>query len=125
MIQAYSTSIFPAIPVLDVFFSFPGSDDWKGPFSAIVDSGADYAIAPLSLLQSFNLPVVRPVTLNSLWQDKRNAYVYEVDIRIGEIVLPAIDVAGDRVSDQILLGRNVLNKLDLRLEGPKQRTHML
>ena len=60
-----------------------------------------------------------------VWQDKRNAYVYEVDIRIGEIVLPAIDVAGDRVSDQILLGRNVLNKLDLRLEGPKQRTHML
>ncbi|MBN1145639.1 MAG: retropepsin-like domain-containing protein [Anaerolineales bacterium] len=125
MIQAYSTSAFPAIPVLDVSFAFPESADWKGPYPAIVDSGADFTVVPIALLRPLDLPVVRPVTLSSLWQDKRAAYMYEVDLRIGDLVLPAVDVAGDRVGGQILLGRNVLNKLDLRLEGPAQRTHIL
>ena len=55
----------------------------------------------------------------------RSVYVYEVDLRIGQMVLPAIDVAGDPFSDEVLLGRNVLNRLDLRLEGPALRTHLL
>jgi hypothetical protein len=44
---------------------------------------------------------------------------------IGHVVLPAVDVAGDPYSAEMLLGRNVLNRLDLRLEGPALRTHLL
>jgi hypothetical protein len=51
--------------------------------------------------------------------------LYEVDVRLGDLVFPGIDVAGDFASNEILLGRNVLNRLDLRLEGPKLRTHIL
>ena len=46
-------------------------------------------------------------------------------VREGGTILPAVDVAGDPFSDEILLGRNVLNQLDLRLEGPALRTHFL
>jgi hypothetical protein len=44
--------------------------------------------------------------------------LYEVDLRIGDFILPAVDIAGDVDSKDILLGRDVLNSLDLRLEGP-------
>ena len=94
MIQAFSRAYFPPMPVLDVSLCVPGSDDWNGPFTAVVDSGADFTIVPLALLRPLDPPVVRPATLRSQWQDKRSVYVYEVDLRIGTMSLPAIDVAG-------------------------------
>ena len=92
---------------------------------AIVDSGVDFTIIPLSLIRTLDAPVIRPATLSSQWRDRRPVYVYKVDIRIGESVLPAVDVAGDPFSEEILLGRNILNRLDLRLEGPTLQTHLL
>lgn len=125
MIQAYSSALFPPIPVLDVFFAFPAGDDWSGPHQALVDSGADFTIVPMAFVAQLKLPVVRPVYVSSHWHDQRSAYVYEVDIRVGDIILPAVDVVGDRHGNQILLGRNLLNKLDLRLQGPALRTYLL
>ena len=125
MIRNYSNSAFPPIPVLDVTFSAPMRDEWGGSFEAFIDSGADFTIVPLDLLRSIQAPIVKPVILSSQWQDRRSVHLYEVDLRIGELVLPAVDVAGDPGSGEILLGRNVLNRLDLRLEGPALQTHLL
>jgi len=155
VIQAYLQAIFPPIPALDVVLSAPASDHWSGSFTAIVDSGADFTILPLVLIKSLDAPVIRPAVLSSQWRDRRSVYVYKVDIRVGEIILPAVDVAGDPFSDEIILGRNVLteycaniltrisifaqlqakkssdinarssNRLDLRLEGPALRTHLI
>lgn len=125
MIQPYLQAVFPPIPVLEVVLSAPASDHWSGSFTAIVDSGADFTIIPLALIKSLDAPVIRPAVLSSQWRDRRSVYVYKVDIRVGEIILPAVDVAGDPFSDEIILGRNVLNRLDLRLEGPALRTHLM
>jgi len=124
MIQPYSQAHYPPMPVLDVSLAAPESQDWTGPFSAEVDSGADFTIVPASLLRPLHPPAVRPATLSSQWRDRRPVLVYEVDLRVGDLVLPAVDVAGDPYSGEILLGRNVLNCLDLRLEGPALRTHL-
>lgn len=124
MIQSYSTATFPPIPVLDIALSAPATDDWCAPLSAIVDSGADFTIAPVALLEEIAAPITRPAVLSNPWQDRRQVYVYEVDLRIGLQVLPAVEVAGDPFSDELLLGRNVLNLLDLRLEGPALRIHV-
>ena len=123
--QSYSSDVFPPIPVLDIWISFPEKDEWHGPFAAIVDSGADFTIVPIHLIRLIDPPAVRPAILSSHWRDQRNTYVYEIDIRIGGGTLPIIDVAGDPIGEQILLGRNVLNLLDLRLDGPGLFTHLL
>ena len=125
MIRPYSSSISPPVPVFDVVLSAPALDDWHGPFIAIIDSGADFTIIPLIVIQALESPAIRPAVLSSQWRDRHAVYVYKVDIRVGEMVFPAVDVAGDPGSDEILLGRNVLNRLDLRLEGPALRTHLL
>jgi hypothetical protein len=39
--------------------------------------------------------------------------------------LPAIEVVADDISDQVLLGRNALNKLILLMDGPRQQTDVL
>ena len=123
MIQPYSQAYFPPMPVLVVALAAPQTGDWSATVSAIVDTGADFTVVPLSLLKPLTPPMVRPATLSSQWQDRRHVYVYEVDMRIGDEVLPAIDVAGDPLGNEILLGRNLLNRLDLRHEGPALRIH--
>lgn len=125
MIRKYSSSVYPPVPVLDVSLSAPMKDDWSGPYEAIVDSGADFTICPLDLFELIQPPVVKPVILSSQWKEKRSVHLYEVDLRIGDIIFPAVDVAGDPGSEEIILGRNVLNRVDLRLEEPALRTHLL
>lgn len=42
IIHPYSTAYFPPVPVLNIELSAPEIDDWHGPFTAMIDSGADY-----------------------------------------------------------------------------------
>lgn len=123
--QPFSTAYYPPMPILEVWLSAPAEEAWHGPFSAIIDTGADFTIVPLSLLQPFNPPIVRPATLSSQWQEVHPVYIYEIDLRLSDFTLPGIEIAGDPYGDVVLLGRNVLNRLDLRLQGPAQVTHLL
>lgn len=124
-IQPYSGQLNPPAPALDIFLSRPDEFDWDGPYLAMLDSGADMTIVPLSMVRSLGAPVYDQVVLISQWGDRYPMHLYQVDIQIAGIVLPVISVAGDAHSNEVLLGRNVLNRLDLRLEGPNLRTHLL
>lgn len=55
----------------------------------------------------------------------RSVRTYLVDVEIGGLTLPGIEVVGDDATDQILIGRDALNKLRLLLDGPDQRTEIL
>ena len=46
--------------------------------------------------------------------------MYLVDVQIGDIVLPGIEVVGDEVVDEIVVGRDVLNQLSVLLDGPNE-----
>jgi hypothetical protein len=54
------------------------------------------------------------------------AAVYRVDLVIDEqLRLPAIDVVSDDWGDEVILGRNALNRLRLFLNGPDRLTDVL
>lgn len=44
--------------------------------------------------------------------------MFPVDMGVGSLRLPAVEVVGDEQGDEIILGRNVLNRLRLLLDGP-------
>lgn len=125
MTHPYSTEHYPPAPVLDVFLSLTDSYDWHGPIQAEIDSGADVTIVPWSIVALLGAPAIDEIAVVSQWRDRHVMRLFQADLRIGEILLPSIDVASDRLSRDLLLDRNVLNRLDLRLEGPKLRTHIL
>jgi len=52
----YSYDYFPPAPVVDVSFIAAAEFTRAGPFSAIVDSGADGSIVPLDILDAINAP---------------------------------------------------------------------
>ncbi len=81
-------------------------------------------MAPLVLLEQLGVPVSHMVNLRSHVGDNVfRAAVYGVDLIVGDkLRLPGIEVVSDDWGDQIILGRNVLNRLRLILDGPNQLT---
>lgn len=58
--------------------------------------------------------------LRSQWGESRTVETYLVDVGIGAERFPLVEVVSDDRSDEVLLGRNPLNLLNLTLNGPKQ-----
>jgi len=113
------------MPVLDVMLARPEERNWLGPYTALLDSGADFCILPAKLIRRLRPPLVRQATVYSHWRDARVAAIYTVDIRINDVVQPAVMVVSDPTGSEVLLGRNLLNRLDLRLNGFQQHTEIL
>lgn len=51
--------------------------------------------------------------------------LYFIDVYLGEQAFPGIRVIADKTAQEIILGRDVLNKLPLFLDGPQQETTLL
>jgi predicted aspartyl protease len=109
----------PPVPVCQVSFSVARTGQATGPLSAILDTGADGTLVPQRYLDAIGARRVMETGLRSQWGERRIVYLYLVTLHIGEIELPGTYVVGDELSDEIVLGRNVLNRLKIWLDGPK------
>lgn len=85
---------------------------------ALVDSGADGTIIPINYLEEIQASPTTEMTIRSQWGERHRVMLYLVDIQIGNLVLPGLEVVGDEISDEIILGRDVLNRLRTLLDGP-------
>lgn len=124
MLEAYLDTYSPPIPVLQIYLSSSDEEEWQGAFTGIVDTGADFTIVPKEILAAMKAIQVGSGVLSSQWRDRRSVNIYEIDLRIDDIVLSYVEVAGDPFSNELILGRNVLNELDLRLDGPNRELHL-
>jgi predicted aspartyl protease len=125
MKQSYNQDYFPPIPVLQVRFSTPEWDLRTETLEAVVDTGADGTLVPVKYLQQIEASIEGHSGLRSQWGERRVVNLYLVDIEIEGLTLPGMWVVGDGVSDEIVLGRNVLNRLQLLLDGLTNTTEVL
>jgi predicted aspartyl protease len=63
--------------------------------------------------------------LRSHWGESRTAAVYLVDLQVAGTNLPGIEVIADDLTEDVLLGRNALNRLILLLDGPAGQVDVL
>lgn len=125
MSTRYNSRYTPAIPVLPVSFGYGEERRLPETFEAIVDTGADTTIVPDDIARRLKASPLNPAQLETQWGDIHPVTMYLLDIQIGDMRLPSVVVAGNPETDEIILGRNVLNKLALFLDGPAQQTDML
>jgi hypothetical protein len=71
-------------------------------------------------LDEIGAPLVDSKRIRSHWGEWRQVLVFAVDVAIDDLRLPAIEVVGDEVGSEIILGRNALNRLSLLINGPRQ-----
>lgn len=92
---------------------------------ALVDTGADITSVPVRYLELIQAPEVDEVRLRSHWGHSVSVVTYLVDVVIGNAALPAIEVAGDTVNTEIVLGRDVIDRLILLIDGSRNDTTIL
>ena len=113
---------FPALPV--VFRQIDGNASTL-PLSALVDTGADITIVPVGYLRAIGAEEIYSAHLRAHWGGRRAVTIFLVDLEIENQLMPGIEVVGDEQGQEILLGRNVLNKLIVLLDGPRQQVDVL
>jgi predicted aspartyl protease len=121
----YSRRYTPPAPILEIALSDVDGDVFIGPVEALLDTGSDGSLVPISYLEQLEVPIAREARLQSHWGEKRTVWLYLIDIVIEGVRLAGVEVVGDDRGQGVLLGRNVLNTLDVRLNGPSETTNVL
>jgi predicted aspartyl protease len=121
----YSQDYFPPAPILLISLAAPEEAIAIGPYPALIDTGADGTFIPTSRLERLGVPVVYATNVRShLSESLRRVSVHKVDVLFDTIRLPNVEAISDDWGSEIIIGRNILNKLQLFLDGPKQITEL-
>ncbi len=115
----YDASYLPAAPSIEIRIGAPEEPLRIGPLAALVDTGADVSIVPIRHIERLGVQVDNRKFLRSAWGEHRPVDIYLLDLGIGEMRFPLVEIVADDQGDDVILGRNLLNKLDLRLDGPR------
>ena len=125
MTEPYNRLAQPPAPILSIRLRALSSDQSTDPLPALIDTGADATLIPIDTLLAIGAEETSPGWLRSFSGERVPVALYFVDVLIGELVLPGIRVAGSARLTEVLLGRDVLNKLVLVLDGPQAETSLL
>lgn len=117
----YSSEYDPPVPICSVMIASAVTSRTI-QLQAIVDTGADASIVPVRYLRQIGAQPAFEASLRSQWGERRVIFLYLVDMRIGSLTLPSVFVVGDDRGDETILGRDVLNKLVVTLDGPQKLT---
>jgi len=121
----YDTGFFPPAPIIEIRLGIPEASLQIGPLTALVDSGADVSIVPLHYIKPLGLQVDNRKYLRSAWGERRQVDVYFLDMGIADIRFPLVEIIADELGNDVIIGRNVLNKLVMKLDGPKNLLELL
>ncbi|MEI2612347.1 MAG: aspartyl protease family protein [Candidatus Promineifilaceae bacterium] len=123
MSTPYNRSFRPSFPTLMIYLR--NGDTIKGPFLALLDTGADVTFVPLALLEDIEALEAFSGRVRSHFGESRPVQLYVVAFQVENLALASSYVVADEDGDDIILGRDVLNKLPLFLDGASQQTNLL
>ena len=122
---SYDLAYYPGAPSIEIRLAAPESSWAIGPLHAFVDTGADVSLIPAKYIESLGIPPDDRKFLRSQWGERRKVDVYWLDIGIGDWRFPMTEIVADERGQEIIVGRNLLNKLILTLDGPAQLLEVL
>lgn len=113
----YDRRYWPPAPVVDI--SIDGYSPGVQPvmMRALIDSGADGTMIPLSVLEKVEADYTDSVRMSGVTGNSEQKDRYRVRIQIGDLVVKGIDAVAIDFEDEVLLGRDVLNQLVVTLDG--------
>ena len=115
---AYDSNYVPPAPVVQVLLSNPVNPSSQMTFTALVDTGADITVVPDSVAAQLGLVHQGDILVRGFNGASVLRPTFIVDIQIGRHWFDLVEVIS-APTNELILGRNVLNLLDLRLNGPQ------
>lgn len=123
MSQGYNRDYFPPFPQLPVILD--SHDERFGPLMALLDTGADVTFVPTHLLEKVGAIESIQAQIRSHFGEVQPVQLYLTGIHVAGVHLVSLYVVGDDDGEEIILGRDVLNKLPLFLDGLQLHTDVL
>lgn len=116
----YANEVPPA-PYVLVIVSHPDGSATSTDLPAKVDTGADRTIIPTKLAASLGLRLVERVVFTGLADQQIELPIYQAHLLIRDLDPILVEVAASDGVSHVLLGRDVLNRYLVVLDGPDQR----
>ena len=120
----YAAHYQPPFPVLELRLHNEEQSRQTDLLLALIDTGADGTLVPISYLRQMLAPALTTRRLRSHWGEWRSVQLFALDFEIVGRRLVNVFVIGDEQGDEIVLGRNVLNRLRLSLDGVANETEL-
>ena len=114
----YSRDYDPAAPVLQIGLSGPEMETPTHFVTALVDTGSDVSMFPADLLKSAGGRFFDEQSMRGVAGISIPITLYSVVIYINQEPIYGIRAIGDSSGMEPIIGRDVLNQLDLHLNGP-------
>ena len=111
----FDRSFDPPASVLPVRIAGLTEDEPAVLLRMLVDTGADCTLIPARIASSLRLPMVDEIRVLGVGGKAIAAPVHAARVRLGALQALARVVA---MGDEALLGRDLLNRLVLRIDGP-------
>ena len=119
MRRRFSPAFVPPAPVVPVCLRAPGGQQ-STVLEGKIDTGADLCGIPAQLVIDLDLPPVRSVRAAGFAGASHEVVVYRVDVEIDGLVFRRVEALAI-TRPYVLVGRNVLRTLVLRLDGPREQ----
>lgn len=115
---AYATDHHPPAPVIQVTVANVVNRRLRRTLPALLDTGADITAIPKSFLNVLKLYPIAQLQLEGIDGKSAIVLMYAVRLTIDELVIPRQEIILTGL-DFIVVGRDVLNLLNLYLYGPQ------
>ncbi len=124
--QSYERRAYdPPMPVLDIGISRPGANAPAARVEALVDTGADGTLLPLDMLEQAGAVFVDRAYLRGIIGQRQAVDLYLTTIYLGQSHILGVRAVALPSGSTAILGRDVLNQLDIALRGPAGVTEIL
>jgi predicted aspartyl protease len=113
----YDLAKDPPAPMLPILIGRPGGHPAVSVV-ALVDSGADATVIPQSVARRLRLPPIGTIRVRGVGGVSRQAPLYSAVIQVAG-ASEAVEVLA--LGEEILVGRDLLNRWTVTLRGPQRR----
>jgi predicted aspartyl protease len=124
MKASYDTSLFPPAPFLPVQLASLIERSELITVQAKLDTGADLTAIPVALIEQLHLVPAGEIEVEGYESRRASILAYDVNLQIDQLNVVGLLVIG-LAEDYVLLGRDVLNRLRVLLDGPALTTEIL
>jgi hypothetical protein len=112
----YDLKYVPAMPMVTIRIGKPDAAA-SLTLLALVDSGADATMIPISHLRQVNAIKRQHVFIRSVSGRRAGANLYTVSLQFAHYERERINVVGNQDTNEAILGRDILNHLVVTLDG--------
>ena len=120
----YDTSQNPSMPVIEVRLTNPETGKQSDTLLAIIDSGADSSIMPERYLTQIGVSPQRKVRMTGVMGISSYVNAYLVGMDLGPFRLNAVKVLSPKKEKEALIGRDILNRFIVTLNGLASATEI-